>query len=65
MTLPESQNPARVVTRNRESNINRTLRIVSENPNPRRRWRARPPIRRIKISAELCADLVAMGGAAP
>lgn len=33
--------------------------IVSNNPNPRQRWRGNPPLKPIHVSPELEADLVA------
>jgi hypothetical protein len=59
MAAPETNNPA--VGSGRASKVSKDhLAVVTQNGNPRQRWRARVQMRRIAVSSELRSFLRAI-----
>lgn len=59
MTANPKENPA-VAAAGEISKVSNRPTLISNNPNPRQRWRGNPPMKRIGISAELRRRLEAM-----
>jgi hypothetical protein len=58
MTEPKKEAPAAANSQS-DNTISRP-HVVSDNPNPRQRWRGNPPLKPVAMSAEMAADIAAM-----